>query len=96
MNRAKPGKKKQRGLLHTLCQRTTSTYSGTLFTTANTFQCRREKQDERETVSLLPKVFYPQSESKEAKEDLWSSFLSEGLKQRQQCPMETATSRLLP
>ena len=35
MNRAKPGKKKERGLLHTLCQRTTSTYSGILFITAN-------------------------------------------------------------
>jgi hypothetical protein len=35
MNRTKPGKKKQRGLLHTLCQRTTSTYSGILFITAN-------------------------------------------------------------
>jgi predicted nucleic acid-binding protein len=36
MNRAKSGKKKQRDLLHTLCQRTTTTYSGILFITANT------------------------------------------------------------
>ena len=35
MNRAKSGKKKQRDLLHTLCQRTTTTYSGILFITAN-------------------------------------------------------------
>ena len=38
MNRAKSGKKKQRDLLHTLCQRTTTTYSGILFITANTPQ----------------------------------------------------------
>jgi hypothetical protein len=35
MNRGKPGKKKQCGLLHTLCQRTTSTNSGILLITAN-------------------------------------------------------------
>ena len=46
MNRGKPGKKKQRGLLNTLCQRTTSTYSGILFITANNVGSLVELQSE--------------------------------------------------
>jgi hypothetical protein len=56
----------------------------------------KENQDASETVSLLPKVPYNQSAGKEAEEDLWISLLPEGVKQRQQCSMETAASQLLP
>jgi hypothetical protein len=41
----------------------------------------KENQDASETVSLLPKVPYTQSTSKEAEEDMWVSLLPEGVKQ---------------
>jgi hypothetical protein len=40
----------------------------------------KENQDARETVSLLRKVPYNQSESKEAEEDLWVFLLPESVK----------------
>jgi hypothetical protein len=52
-----------------------------------------ENQDASETVSLLPKVPYNQSTGKEAEEDLWVSLLPEGVKQREQRPVETGASQ---
>ncbi len=52
----------------------------------------KENQDARETVSVLWKIPYSQSESEEAEKDLWVSLLPESAKQREQCPMETGSS----
>jgi hypothetical protein len=53
----------------------------------------KENQDASETMSLLPKVPYNQSAGEKAEEDLWVSLLPEGVKQREQCPVETGTSQ---
>jgi len=53
----------------------------------------KENEDGNEAVSLLQEVPYNQSTGKEAEEDLWVFVLPEGVKPREQCPLETRASQ---